>query len=173
MDTSEADALSSKIRILCIVSTTQEHVNSAHVQIVNATWGRKCSKILFVLCPSEFHEGYIDICAFRYLNSTLIGEVVFTLYHLYKNNLMKDFDWILKVEDTTYVVMENLRYMLSHRTNQRPSYISFSDSAIDTEYILNRQGLKRLIENGYEKGLCAMGGRNQNLIIRDCVKVST
>jgi glycoprotein-N-acetylgalactosamine 3-beta-galactosyltransferase len=44
---SEAERLWRKIRILCMVMTTPEHHESRAIHVM-ATWGRRCTKLLFV-----------------------------------------------------------------------------------------------------------------------------
>ena len=40
-------------------------------------------------------------------------------YHLHGNNV----DWYLKADDDTYIIMENLKYLLSQFDPDKPYYI--------------------------------------------------
>jgi len=54
----------------------------------------------------------------------LTGKVrhAFTFAYEVLNN---SYDWILKCDDDTYVVMENLRHLLSQINPEDPSYVGF------------------------------------------------
>ena len=178
MDRREADKMYHKVRILCIVPTIQEHVDSGHVQMVNVTWGRKCNKILFSLCPKEHRHDFIKTCMFSENKKNLIGKITFSFFYVYKNYI-NEFDWILKADDDTYIVIENLRYLLSHYDSNSPGYTGYHFKAFvyngynsgGAGYAISRQGVKQMIEYGYQKGLCAMNGEVEDLEIGRCLEV--
>ena len=58
----------------------------------------------------------------RDARQTLTEKSVFANTYMYDHHL-NDFDWFLKADDDTYMVMENLKFMLSHFNTSVPGYI--------------------------------------------------
>ena len=178
VDRSRADKLFDKVKIICIVPTIQEHVDNGRVQIINATWGRKCNKILFSLCPREQHHGFINTCMFGESKANLIGKITYSLFHVY-TYFMEEFDWILKADDDTFIVMENLRYLLSNYDSNDAGYTGYHFRVFlhqgynsgGAGYAISKQGLRQMVLNGYEDGLCEISGETEDLEIGKCFEV--
>ena len=81
-------------------------------------------------------------------------------------NLIDKFDWILKADDDTYMVMENLRFLLSSYDPASPSYMGFHFNMYLKDYgymsggagyVISNQGLRQLVERGLKvPGACAL-----------------
>lgn len=98
-----------EVTVLCMVMTSPEnHYRIAHIK---ATWGRRCNVLLFFssadnettptialpVAPGENYDWRRTKQAFKYVHD---------------KNYLHDVDWVLKTDDETYVVVENLRYLL-------------------------------------------------------------
>ncbi|KAH3691176.1 hypothetical protein DPMN_194404 [Dreissena polymorpha] len=68
---------------------------------------------------------------------------------------MEHFDWFLKADDDTYVIMENMRFILKGLNPERPAYLGYQlePTCVDSPYksggagyLFSRSGLKRLVE---------------------------
>lgn len=107
--------------MLCFVLTTEEHLEN-RARAVYETWGRRCGKFLFI---TRFNSSSIKKNSDdkklpienvpklpNELYSNLPGKVRQTL--LYLNEHYPDYDWYLKADDDTFIIVENLlRFLIS------------------------------------------------------------
>ncbi|XP_058835583.1 glycoprotein-N-acetylgalactosamine 3-beta-galactosyltransferase 1-like [Topomyia yanbarensis] len=149
--------LSESVRVLCWIMTTPANHQSKAIH-VKQTWGRRCNKLLLMSSAEDanletivlpVHEGRQSLWnktreAFRYVHE----------HHL------NEYDWFLKADDDTYVIMENLRYFLYAYSPHFPIYFGskfrypqyvkqgyFSGGA---GYVLSREALKRFVEQSLQ-----------------------
>lgn len=117
-------------RILCTIFTYKKNFN-LKAQYVDKTWGKRCDKTVFMsghVNETERHlYSHLDII---YLNVTdtnrlnLTTKTIQTL--LYANKyLIDEFDWILKADDDTYVIMENLKRFLFNKCPTEDTFYGF------------------------------------------------
>ncbi|XP_061183133.1 glycoprotein-N-acetylgalactosamine 3-beta-galactosyltransferase 1-B-like [Saccostrea echinata] len=181
VDTTKADELYKKVRILCFVITTSSKLSKA-VPVVNATWGRRCNKVLFVLCPvKDTDQLFLNTCHIREGSSHLMAKV----RHAFKvsyDKYLNDYDWFLKADDDTYLVIENLRYVLSHHDPNDPGYLGYHFQKFMYQgyasggagYVISRKGLKQLVEKGFnmEEERCKTDGEIEDKFIGQCLEAS-
>lgn len=158
-DFTVANKLKDEVRVLCWVMTTAKNHKSKAVHVKN-TWGRRCNKLLFMSNVEDNDLGSIG------LNGTddpdhLFGKTKQSFQYIYKNYL-NEYDWFLKADDDTYVILENLRYMLSAYSTEDPiwfgsqfrvkipaknfNHVYMSGGA---GYVLSREAVRRLVEDAY------------------------
>ena len=147
---------------------------------VNATWGRRCDKLVYLITntslrgiPGQYDVINVDIPDKR---QTLTEKSVFANTWMYEHHL-EEFDWFLKADDDTYVVMENMKFMLSRFNASVPGYIGcqfkhFAPQGYHSGgagYLFNRAGLRLLVEQGYRRpGHCRMGGGAEDIETGRC-----
>ncbi|KAH8418836.1 hypothetical protein KR222_011475 [Zaprionus bogoriensis] len=149
------------IRVLCMVLTCPEYVQ-LYAQHVHATWGRRCSKLVFVSSENYAPLGVVQVVASDgggyddLWNKTREGfRHVWLQYG-------EHYDWFLKADDDTYVIMENLRHMLGAYDANMPVYFGYqmrrynvSYMSGGASYVLSREALRRFMEQAYDAGrLC-------------------
>ncbi|XP_022916212.1 glycoprotein-N-acetylgalactosamine 3-beta-galactosyltransferase 1-like isoform X2 [Onthophagus taurus] len=152
-DDSVARDLTKKVPILCWVMTGPDN-HEKKARHVKNTWGKRCNKILFMSSESEpglpaigldVEEGRDNLwaktkAAFKYIYNFHFNEA----------------EWFLKADDDTYVVLENLRYMLYPYKSRDPlyfgcrfkPYVKQGYMSGGAGYVLSKEALRRFVEYG-------------------------
>lgn len=169
-DTTVADDLARKVSVLCWMLL--ESPNYKAISAVNTTWGKRCTKTLFLTNFKSNATNMIDIRKYFQKNTTTDTRMIEAAYQFIYRNYREDFDWYLKTTDETYIVVENLRYLLyaydpsqplsfGHRINEKHTKISyFSDKP---GYVLSKNALERLIEGLNDETKCKMTRKSAGL----------
>ncbi|KAH7710189.1 glycoprotein-N-acetylgalactosamine 3-beta-galactosyltransferase 1 [Aphelenchoides avenae] len=175
--------IKSEVRILCWIMTSRNNTYKKAVH-VNATWAQRCNKHVFITTRSgtlACHDGCAHDVAFkdsglptvdlglkegpeqplgkdkRRPSSICTRQVNRIRCHVHINNLQKElnnYDWFLKADDDTYVIVENLRYMLLAYSPSDPVYfgcrfrpfIKQGYMSGGAGYALSREALRRFVE---------------------------
>uniref|UniRef100_A0A0N4Z208 N-acetylgalactosaminide beta-1,3-galactosyltransferase n=1 Tax=Parastrongyloides trichosuri TaxID=131310 RepID=A0A0N4Z208_PARTI len=98
--------LYNNVKIFCIVLTKPEH--RTRVNALRATWLKRCNKYKHIVTgkTKKNKKGK------RQTVYTPIKNILITTIKQLQKEYTNEIDWFLFVDDTSYVVMENLRYML-------------------------------------------------------------
>jgi glycoprotein-N-acetylgalactosamine 3-beta-galactosyltransferase len=86
-----------------------------------------------------------------------IVTVLWVCRYLYDNHF-DEADWFLKADDDTYIVMENLRYMLQPYNSSQPiffgckfkPYVKQGYMSGGAGYVLSKEALRRFATKGIE-----------------------
>ena len=121
---------------------------------MKATWGRRCNKILVMSSITDHEVPTIKLKlgegGDNYTH--LWGKTKSAFRHIYQNHF-DDYDWFVKADDDTYMIIENLRYLLKDYNSSHPLY--FGRKLIWEEqgfmsggagYVLSKEALRRFIE---------------------------
>lgn len=143
-----AAKLAEIVRLLCLIPTSAgQHKENAYS--LQNTWGRHCNKLVFV---TDKFDQYVNASNAIVYHSTGKNE---TSWHKLKYALQQvhdkynnEFDWILKAEQTNYVIVENIRYMLHSISSSQPNVVAryAGPTKIDDEsaYVLSKEAVRRL-----------------------------
>ncbi|KAL4218194.1 C1galt1p [Mactra antiquata] len=148
-----------KVRLLCVIMTMEKDL-ATKVAAVNDTWVPRCDKYLYIITTKEKRNDFmsLDIPDKRQNLALKMRKVFTTIYEQY----MDQFDYVLKCDDDTYVIVENLKFLLWHYDANKPSYFGFHfNKFIDSGYmsggagyVISNKGIRLLVERGYQHGVC-------------------
>ncbi|KAL5277677.1 C1GALT1.2 family protein [Megaselia abdita] len=148
-----ANKLYNEVKILCWVNTWPKN-HKTKARAVKETWVKRCNKYLFISTERNNELGTIAL-PMRQQHMYLWGRTKAAYSYIYKN-YFNDYDWFVKADDDTYMIVENLRYMLYQYDPLSPLYLgcnlksSFKQGYMSggPGYILSKEALKRLVTIG-------------------------
>ncbi|CAB3363316.1 Hypothetical predicted protein [Cloeon dipterum] len=167
----EARRLAERVRILCLVIDdpfqTQRRNGS------KATWGRHCNKLIFTSEVTDRKKRVVEDY------SSAWKSVVRALKFVYKKYIY-DFEWLVRLDDETFLLVENLRralepFSIDDPNNYGVHFNTLNKPNTSTGYALSRQAVKKLVEEGFASN--TLDCRNENatevdddLEITSCMK---
>ncbi|XP_057380449.1 glycoprotein-N-acetylgalactosamine 3-beta-galactosyltransferase 1-like [Daphnia carinata] len=148
-----ARELREKVRVLCWVMTGPDNHEKKAIH-VKRTWGTRCNILIFM---SSKEDETLPAVALP------VGEGRENLwgktreaYRYVWEHYREQADWFMKADDDTYVVLENLRYMLSSYNSSDPiafghkfkPYVKQGYFSGGAGYVLSKEATKRFVEKG-------------------------
>ncbi|KAF6724676.1 Glycoprotein-N-acetylgalactosamine 3-beta-galactosyltransferase 1-A [Oryzias melastigma] len=173
-DSRLADLLFQKVRVLCWVMTGPENLES-RARHVRATWSRHCNLVVFMssVGDPDFPTVGLDTKEGR---DQLYWKTIRAFHYVYERHA-NDADWFLKADDDTYVVVDNLRWILSNHTPEEPVYFGKRFKPYTKQgymsggagYVLSKEALKRFVE-GFRTGTCTHTTPVEDLALGQCLE---
>lgn len=167
-----ATKLYQDVRILCCVFTTpKNHRNRAFP--VSQTWGKRCNKLIFM---STKRDRTLDAVAMNVTTEkTPWAKTKYALQFIYQR-YRNDYDWFLKADDETFVILENLRFFLYAYSTNDPIYFGYKMNRPEFvkhgyngggggSYIFSQTALYRFVNemsNNVHSAVCRMHSKNGN-----------
>ncbi|XP_076460589.1 glycoprotein-N-acetylgalactosamine 3-beta-galactosyltransferase 1-like isoform X2 [Babylonia areolata] len=171
----EAKRLAKKVRVLIWVMTSPKNLQSK-AAVVRDTWGRRANKLIFFSSETnkDFPTVGLDVGEGR---EHLTAKTMKGFRYVYENHL-NDADWFMKVDDDTYVIVENLRYFLSAENTSDPVFFGHHFKTIVKQgyysggggYVLSKEALKRFAEKAGEGNLCRQDGGAEDAEFGKCME---
>ena len=174
-DTSVADELFKRVTIFCWVLTHPENHYTKAIHAIQ-TWGKRCNKLILI---SDSDDSDIDAVG---MNTTpgrghLASKSREALDYLYRHHY-DDADWFLKADDDTYVILENLRFLLMDRDPREAIFFgkhflhpkNESYFAGGAGYVLSKKALA--LFGRRPPGQCLIDrhdGSNEDVRVSDCL----
>ncbi|KAH8279737.1 hypothetical protein KR054_003730 [Drosophila jambulina] len=141
----------SATRVLCLVLTSPKTHQSRAVHI-QRTWGTRCHKLIFMSTKEDKELGAVALNV-REGYSNLWGKTRASLQYVYQHHF-RNYDWFLKADDDTYVVMENLRAFLYAHSPKSPVYfgskIGRHVKQGGGEYVLSKAALHKFMKSAFD-----------------------
>uniref|UniRef100_A0A183CB47 N-acetylgalactosaminide beta-1,3-galactosyltransferase n=1 Tax=Globodera pallida TaxID=36090 RepID=A0A183CB47_GLOPA len=147
--------LAKKVRVFCWIFT-YENFHESRARHVRATWAQHCTRYLFFSSKDDPTLPAIDI-GMPLGRKYIWRRTRWILKYIY-DNFLDDFDWIFRIDDDAYVIMENLRLMLLPHSPDELIYFGhklrttlYSDYLFPqggAGYVLSRSAIKLLVERG-------------------------
>ncbi|CAF4216312.1 unnamed protein product, partial [Rotaria sordida] len=116
-------------RILCLIFTSANTLLT-RARAVHETWASRCDKYYFIceIIPKNLTHNEIQLIKsmpIASINNTLPGYNHLTLksrlsFHFAYEHHQNDFDWFVKADDDTYLIVENLKLFLSKQNKSEP-----------------------------------------------------
>lgn len=146
-----AEALAKKVRVLCWVMTSPDNFEKK-AKHVKATWGKRCNILLFMSTEAEPNLPVIKLEGLHEGRDNLWGKTKQAFKYVYEHYRDKA-DWFMKADDDTYVIVENLRYMLEAYNSSQPIYFGCKFKPYVRQgymsggagYVLSREALNRFV----------------------------
>ena len=171
------------IRIFCWVTTTPSDIGTKAWAVYN-TWMKRCDGYIFVSSkPSRQH--FIPLLVLNVTDGRrhLTAKTMQSFQYIFKNHI-HEFDWFLKGDDDTYVIVDNLRHFLSNKNTNDSVYFGARISNVPwaahvregynaggSGYVLSKEALRRLGEHRTNNPeICPVDGLLEDVDISFCLQ---
>ncbi|XP_063035308.1 glycoprotein-N-acetylgalactosamine 3-beta-galactosyltransferase 1-like [Melospiza melodia melodia] len=173
-DAAVARALFRRVRVLCWVLTAPQTLES-RARHVRDTWARHCNVALFVSSEPAptFPALGLGVPEGR---GQLYRKTARALLFVHRH-LRASAEWFLKADDDTFVLLDNLRWLLAPLPPQRPLYLGKRFRPFARQgymsggagYVLSRGALSRLAP-ALARGSCGRGGPEEDVALGRCLE---
>ncbi|XP_066528848.1 glycoprotein-N-acetylgalactosamine 3-beta-galactosyltransferase 1-A isoform X3 [Hoplias malabaricus] len=173
-DSHVADELYKRVRILCWVMTGPSNLQSK-ARHVKVTWSRHCNTVLFMSSVEDRSFPTVGLGTGEGRDQ-LYWKTIRAFHYALKNH-GEDADWFLKADDDTFVVVDNLRWVLSNYSSEEPIYFGkrFKPYAKQgymsggAGYVLSKEALRRFVE-GFSTKVCTHTTSVEDLAMGQCLE---
>lgn len=169
-----ADVLYQKVRVLCWVMTGPYNLQS-RARHVRATWSRHCNVVVFMSSVEDPDFPTVGLGT-KEGRDQLYWKTIRAFHYVFEHHL-NEADWFLKADDDTYVVVDNLRWILSNHTPEEPIYFGKRFKPYTKQgymsggagYVLSKEALKRFVE-GFRTKVCTHTTPVEDLALGQCLE---
>ncbi|XP_035512882.1 glycoprotein-N-acetylgalactosamine 3-beta-galactosyltransferase 1-A [Morone saxatilis] len=173
-DSRVADVLYQKVRVLCWVMTGPYNLQS-RARHVRATWSRHCNVVVFMSSVEDPDFPTVGLGT-KEGRDQLYWKTIRAFHYVYEHHA-NEADWFLKADDDTYVVVDNLRWILSNHTPEEPIYFGKRFKPYTKQgymsggagYVLSKEALKRFVE-GFRTKVCTHTTPVEDLALGQCLE---
>ncbi|CAF2622327.1 unnamed protein product [Rotaria sp. Silwood2] len=178
----------SSVRVLCLILTTPKYILT-RAKAVYETWAPQCDRYFFITeslgnnvtsKQSNFTE-QIPIAPIKNITAGydhLTQKSTLAFLFAYEN-YFNDFDWFVKADDDTYVIVENLKTFLSEQNTSEPVTFGYNFKVHvpkgyhsgGAAYVLSRESLRRFYgAHNDSTSNCRKDGGSEDVEIANCLR---
>ncbi|XP_078104508.1 glycoprotein-N-acetylgalactosamine 3-beta-galactosyltransferase 1-B [Sander vitreus] len=173
-DSGMADELYKKVRILCWVMTGPNNLEKK-ARHVKSTWSRHCNVVVFMSSVDDPDFPTVGLGT-KEGRDQLYWKTIRAFHYAYEHH-GNEADWFLKADDDTYVIVDNLRWVLSNHTPDEPIYFGRRFKPYTKQgymsggagYVLSKEALRRFVE-GFKNKLCTHTTSVEDLAMGQCME---
>lgn len=173
-DSRMADELYKKVRILCWVMTGPNNLETK-ARHVKSTWSRHCNIVVFMSSVEDPDFPTVGLGT-KEGRDQLYWKTIRAFHYAYKHHA-QEADWFLKADDDTYVIVDNLRWVLANYTPDQPIYFGRRFKPYTKQgymsggagYVLSREALRRFVE-GFKTKQCTHTTSVEDLAMGQCME---
>ncbi|XP_069504634.1 glycoprotein-N-acetylgalactosamine 3-beta-galactosyltransferase 1 isoform X2 [Ambystoma mexicanum] len=170
-----ADDLFKKVRILCWVMTSPQNLKKK-AKHVKATWSQRCNKILFMSSVEDKDFPAVGLET-KEGRDHLYWKTIKAFQYVHDHHL-EDADWFMKADDDTYVVLDNLRWLLSKHNPDQPIYFGRKFKPFVKQgymsggagYVLSKEALRRFV-TAFQEKTCIHSSSVEDLALGKCMEI--
>ncbi|XP_065206591.1 glycoprotein-N-acetylgalactosamine 3-beta-galactosyltransferase 1-like isoform X1 [Planococcus citri] len=177
-EASVANMLKEKVRVLCWVLTNPDNHKKKAIH-VKATWGKRCNTLLFMssALDEELPTIALPVGEGRH---NLWGKTKEAFKHIYQH-YSGSYDWVIKADDDTFVILENLRYLLKDYDPDKPMYLGCKFKPYVKQgymsggagYVLSREAVRRFVVNALNESGCRQdNGGAEDVEMGNCLEMA-
>uniref|UniRef100_A0A8C2I8F2 N-acetylgalactosaminide beta-1,3-galactosyltransferase n=1 Tax=Cyprinus carpio TaxID=7962 RepID=A0A8C2I8F2_CYPCA len=169
-----ADALYKSVRILCWVMTGPNNLEKK-ARHVKATWSRHCNIVVFISSVDDPDFPTVGLNT-KEGRDQLYWKTI-RAFHYVMEKHGDEADWFLKADDDTYVVVDNLRWILANHSPEDPlyfgrrfkPYVKQGYMSGGAGYVLSKEALRRFVE-GFRTKVCTHTSSVEDLALGQCME---
>lgn len=173
-DSRMSDKLFQKVRVLCWVMTGPNNLETK-ARHVKATWSRHCNVVAFMSSVDDPDFPTVGLGTGEGRDQLYWKTI--RAFHYALEHHGNQADWFLKADDDTFVVVDNLRWILSNHTPEEPIYFGkrFKPYAKQgymsggAGYVLSKEALRRFVE-GFRTNVCTHTTPVEDLALGQCLE---
>ncbi|MEE6522383.1 hypothetical protein FKM82_020899 [Ascaphus truei] len=142
---------------------------------VKATWAQRCNKVLYMSSEEnkDFPTVGLDTKEGR---DQLYWKTIKAFQYVHDHHL-HEADWFMKADDDTYVVLDNLRLLLSKHKPEEPiyfgrrfkPYVKQGYMSGGAGYVLSKEALKRFV-TAFKEEKCSHSSSVEDLALGKCME---
>ncbi|CAF3386474.1 unnamed protein product [Rotaria sp. Silwood2] len=175
-------------RICCLIVTSPNSFLT-RTKAINETWAPRCDRYFFITEYSRETMTHEQITFAEKIPIAPIKGIIPGYDHLTQKsvlaflytyeNYFDDFDWFVKADDDTYLIVENLKKFLSEQNTSEPITFGYNYKVIVSKgyhsggasYVLSRESLRRFYEAHKDStSNCRKDGGSEDVEIANCLR---
>ncbi|XP_059416086.1 glycoprotein-N-acetylgalactosamine 3-beta-galactosyltransferase 1-B-like [Carassius carassius] len=169
-----ADTLFKHVRVLCWVMTSPNNLEKK-AQHVKATWSRHCNIVVFISSVDDPDFPTVGLNT-KEGRDQLYWKTI-RAFHYVMDKYGDEADWFLKADDDTYVIVDNLRWILASHSPEDPVYFGRRFKPFAKQgymsggagYVLSKEALRRFVE-GFHTKVCTHSSSVEDLALGQCME---